>query len=97
MSTNVIQLPGAALPKPEPKFAFREVKTYVANIQCPKCDQGYMVAVPMDQMLVTARTLQMNSPNYNLCEHKCTQCSHSEFYADRFPALRYFELGEEPV
>ena len=100
MGDNVFQLGGrqaVRTPEPEPKFVFREVKTYETHVQCPSCENGNMIAASVEQMLSISRTLAFGSPNYNKCPHTCNACGHEAFYADRFPTLRYFYPGQEPV
>ena len=92
MSTsNVVQFPGSETPKE----IFREVRSYIVNVQCPECD-GIMRAVPIDQMSVMARNA--NWTDYSKHPHRCDKCGHEAVCAERYPTLRTFYLDDkQPV
>lgn len=90
MSQNVVQFPGY---EEKPKEVYREVRTYVANAQCPKCEEGHMIAVSIEQMMAMVRTAELN--DYKKQPHKCNKCGHEASYMDRYPTLRYFNADEQ--
>ena len=96
MNANVVQFPtGAKTPEPVVEL-YTEIKTYVANVRCPTCEKGFMIALPVQEMMAVARTL--GHTDYTQQMHRCDnqECKHEQLYADRYPALRYFNVGQEP-
>ena len=64
------------------KIIRQEVKTFISNLVCEKCNEGFM----QKDTTGTATVLMSNPPKF---KHVCTKCEREDWYVQQYPALTY--------
>ena len=72
------------------KIIRQEVKTFISNLVCEKCNEGFMQKVATEMATIG---LLSNPPKF---KHVCTKCGREDWYVQNYPALTYEYVDTVP-
>lgn len=72
-----------------PKLVKQEVKTFISNLVCETCNEGFMVKDNSSDITISLLT---NPPKF---KHICDKCGHIEWHTAHYPKLTYVYVNEE--
>lgn len=72
-----------------PKLVEHEVRTFITNAICEKCEQGHMIRS------VESCTVDviMNPPTF---KHVCNKCGNERWYENVYPSIGYKYIDTAP-
>lgn len=72
------------------KIIRQEVRTFISNLVCEKCDEGFMNKVATEMSTID---LTVDPPTF---KHICSKCGHADWYAKNYPELTYEYVDTVP-
>lgn len=74
-----------------PKIIRQEVRTFISNLVCETCKEGFMQKVATEMSTID---LTCNPPKY---KHLCSKCGHVDWIDTIYPAITYEYVDTTPA